>query len=159
MKRKIVNIINFIRGVEPRDPELDLLEPVVNQIRILKEYGLSGTFLIQYDAMQKEEFTKLLRKEMSQKIEVGAWLEIVQPLAEKAGLPWRGREGFAWDWHGQVGFSVGYTPKERERLADVFMEDFKTTFGEYPSSVGSWLIDAHTLSYLSDTYGIAASCN
>ncbi len=47
MKRKIVNIINFIRGVEPRDPELDLLEPVVNQIRLLKEYGLSGTFLIQ----------------------------------------------------------------------------------------------------------------
>jgi hypothetical protein len=109
--------------------------------------------------MQKEEFTNLLRKEMSQKIEIGAWLEIVQPLAEKAGLSWRGREGFAWDWHGQVGFSVGYTPKERERLADVFMEDFKTTFGEYPSSVGSWLIDAHTLSYLSDTYGIVASCN
>lgn len=159
MKRKIVNIINFIRGVEPRDPELDLLEPVVNQIRLLKEYGLSGTFLIQYDAMQKEEFTNLLRKEMSLKIEIGAWLEIVQPLAEKAGLPWRGREGFTWDWHGQVGFSVGYTPREREMLADVFMEDFKTTFGEYPSSVGSWLIDAHTLSYLTDKYGIVASCN
>lgn len=159
MKRKIVNIINFIRGVEPRDPHLDLLEPVVHQIRLLKEYDLCGTFLIQYDAMMKEEFTDLLKNERNPKIEIGAWLEIVQPLAEKAGLPWRGREGFAWDWHGQVGFSVGYTPKEREMLTDVFMEDFKTAFGEYPSSVGSWLIDAHTLSYLSDTYGIVASCN
>lgn len=159
VKRNIVNIINFIRGVDPRNPDINLLEPVENQIRLLKEYKLSGTFLIQYDAMLKEEFANLLKDEINENIEVGAWLEIVQPLVEKAGLHWRGREGFSWDWHGHVGFSVGYTTKEREKLVDVFMEDFKGIFGGYPSSVGSWLIDAHTLSYIWEKYGIVASCN
>lgn len=89
--------------------------------------------------------------------EIGAWFEVVQPQAEEAGIPWRGR--YPWDWHGHVGFSVGYTPTEREALADVFMENFKAIFGQYPRTVGSWYIDAHLLGYLSDRYGIVASCN
>lgn len=159
MKPQIVNIINFIRGVEPRVPGLDLLEPVVNQIRLLKEYKMPGTFLIQYDAMIQNKFSDLLKREYDGTYEIGAWLEIVQPLVEKSGLKWRGRPGFPWDWHADTGFSIGYTPEEREKLVDVFMEDFKLIFGQYPQSVGSWLIDAHTLAYLADKYGIVASCN
>lgn len=158
MKPQIVNIINFIRGVEPRNEELNLFEPVANQVRLLKKYDLPGTFLIQYDAMLMEEYVNLLKYEMDEKCEIGGWLEIVQPLVEKAGLKWRGRPGFSWDWHANTGFSVGYTPEEREKLIDVFMEDFKSIFGYYPRSVGSWLIDAHTLAYMSDKYGITASC-
>ena len=75
------------------------------------------------------------------------------------GLQGRGRPGYAWDWHANVGFSVGYLPAEREKLVDLFMEDFAGIFGQYPKSVGSWLIDAHTLAYLHDRYGIEASCN
>jgi hypothetical protein len=41
------------------------------------------------------------------KHEIGAWLEVVRPLVEKAGLAWRGRPGFDWDWHADVGFTVG----------------------------------------------------
>lgn len=159
MKPQIVNIINFIRGVEPRVPELDLLEPVEKQIKLLKEYRLPGTFLIQYDAMLQEKFSRLLISELDDNFEIGGWLEIVQPLVEKAGLEWRGRPGFPWDWHANTGFSIGYTPEEREKLADVFMEDFKSIFGYYPASVGSWLTDAHTLAYLERKYGIKASCN
>ncbi len=159
MKPQIVNIINFIRGVEPRDPELDLLEPVERQLELLEKYNFTGTFLIQYDAMIKPEFTELLKRPAGLKHEIGAWFEVVRPLAEKAGLGWRGRPGFDWDWHAHVGFTVGYTPEERERLCDVFMEDFKDIFGFYPKSVGSWIIDAHTLAYLERKYGIVASCN
>ena len=36
--------------------------------------------------------------------------------------PWRGR--FPWDWHADVGFATGYTPEEREKLVDVYMNDF-----------------------------------
>jgi hypothetical protein len=39
------------------------------------------------------------------------------------------------------------------------MADFKKIFGSYPKSVGSWFIDAHTLKYMHDKYGIVASCN
>ncbi len=39
------------------------------------------------------------------------------------------------------------------------MADFKKIFGAYPKSVGSWFIDAHTLKYMHERYGIVASCN
>jgi hypothetical protein len=159
MKPQIVNIINFIRGVEPRDPETNLPEPVEKQLELLEEYGFQGTFLIQYDAMMNPSFTEVLKRPSNMKHEIGAWLEVVRPLVEKAGLAWRGRPGFDWDWHADVGFTVGYTPDEREKLCDVFMEDFRDTFGFYPKSVGSWIIDAHTLAYLEHKYSITASCN
>jgi hypothetical protein len=66
---------------------------------------------------------------------------------------------YPWDWHANVGFSVGYTPEEREKLVDVYMKDFKNIYGYYPKSVGSWYIDAHTLKYMYKKYGIVASCN
>lgn len=39
------------------------------------------------------------------------------------------------------------------------MEKFKEIFGNYPKSIGSWYIDAHTLNYMYEKYGIIASCN
>ena len=54
---------------------------------------------------------------------------------------------------------VAYTPEEREKLVDVYMEKFKSIFGEYPKSVGCWFIDAHSLAYMYDKYNIVASCN
>ena len=110
MKPQIVNIINFIRGIEPRNPGLNLLEPVERQLELLEKYSFQGTFLIQYDAMINPAFIKLLKKPSALKHEIGAWLEIVRPMVEKAGHVWQGRPGFDWDWHADVGFSVGYTP-------------------------------------------------
>jgi hypothetical protein len=155
----IVNIINFIRAVEPRDPSLDLLAPVLNQLRLLREHGLPGTFLLQYDSLIEPRFLEPLKEAAGEEIELGLWLETMQPLVEKAGLPWRGRPGFSWDWHANVGFSVGYTPREREALVDVCMRDFRERLGRYPDSVGSWIIDAHTLAYCADRYGVSGSCN
>ena len=155
---KIINIINFVRMEEPRCPTRDLFEPVVKQVELLKKHNLPATFLLQYDALINGPYVELLRNNLDFSCyEVGAWLEIVQPLVEKAGIKWRGR--YSWDWHAHVGFSIGYTPQERERIVDVFMEDFRLKFGNYPESVGSWFIDAYTLGYLSDRYGIVASCN
>ena len=155
--RRIVNIINFVRGCEPRQPAPDLLEPVQRQVKLLKQHDLPATFLLQYDALQQSRFTDLLQRELDDRYELGVWLEIVEPLVEAAGIPWRGR--FPWDWHAHVGFSVGYTPTERERLIDALMHSFKQKFGTYPASMGSWFIDAHTLAYAADRYGLVASCN
>ena len=152
---RIVNIVNFIRGIEPREP-VDLYEPVVQQIRLAHESGLPTTFLIQYDALIQDRFVQLLKKELTDRDEIGAWLEVVQPQVEAAGLKWRGR--YPWDWHTDVGFTIGYTPSEREKLMDEYMRAFEKAFGRRPKSVGCWLIDAPTLAYLSDRYGITAAC-
>lgn len=158
-KPNIINIINFIRGVEPRDDKLDLFEPINEQLKQILTYKLPATFLLQYDAMLQKQYINLLKPVIGEQIEVGLWLEIVKPLTKKAEIPWRGRDGFSWDWHSNVGFSVGYTVDERKKLIDIAMADFKEIFGFYPKSVGSWMIDIQTLTYLKEKYNIKASCN
>ncbi len=159
-KPKIVNIINFIRLLEPRSEEITedvLFQTVVKQLELMKENNLRGTFLLQYDALMDSRYQELLKSLPKSSFEIGAWWEIPQPLVENAGMKWRGR--YPWDWHADVGFATGYTPAEREKLVDVYMADFKKIYGYYPKSVGSWFIDAHSLKYMSDKYGIVASCN
>lgn len=157
---KIVNIINFIRLLEPRDKSITedvLYQTVVKQVEMMKEYNLGGTFLLQYDALLDSRYQNLLKNLPENSFEIGAWWEIPQALVENAGMKWRGR--FPWDWHANVGFSTGYLPEEREKLVDVYMNDFKKIFGYYPKSVASWFIDAHTLNYLYEKYHIVASAN
>ncbi len=154
----IVNIVNFIRAVEPRPGrKIDPFEPVERQMALALRYDLPATWLLQYDALVKGPFVEFLKKEMPESHELGIWFEVVEEMAGAAGIPWRGR--WSWDWHTDVGFSVGYTPKERERLADVFIAKFVETFGFKPVSMGSWLFDAHLLRYLHEKHGIAYACN
>ncbi len=153
-----VNIVNFIRALEPRYHEQrDLFEPVREQMALAKEFNLPTTWLLQYDALTTGPFVDFLKNEMPESHEIGIWFEVVQPNVEAAGIPWRGR--WAWDWHTDVGFSVGYSPEERERIADVFVERFRETFGRRPASMGSWLFDAHLLAYLYRRYRLEAACN
>ena len=152
----IVNIVNFIRGVEPRT-EVDLVEPVIRQLELAREYRLPTTWLIQYDALLRPEITDLLKKEMGPDDEIGAWIEVVQPQVESAGIKWRGR--FPWDWHVNVGFTHGYPVDQRKKLMDVYMAKFQEIFGKHPKSAGCWIIDAPTLNYLHDKYGIETACN
>ena len=155
-KPQIVNIINFIRGCEPREP-VDLVRPVREQILLMKEHGLRGTFLIQYDALTDPAFTDMLKELDPGQFELGIWFEVVQPLAEQVGIPWRGR--FPWDWHVHCGFSMGYPPEQRERLVDEAYRLFREIFGEYPRVFGSWFFDTHTARYVADRYGADAFCN
>ena len=157
---RIVNFVNFIRDIEPRDANITplvLYETVKSEADAIHRYGFKGTWLLQYDALIDSRYQAMMKEEMAHGCEVGGWWEITQPHVEAAGYKWRGR--YPWDWHADKGFSVGYTPEERERLVDVFMEKFRQIFGEYPHSIGSWFIDAHTLIYMREKYGIEASCN
>ena len=155
-KRQIVNIVNFIRAVEPRCP-IDLIEPVREQIALMKKHHLRGTFLLQYDAMLVPEIVSMLLELDSEQFEFGVWHEIVQPEVESVGIPWTGR--YPWDWHAHCGFSVGYTKEQREKLCDALFEKFREIFGAYPRVFGSWFFDSHTVRYLCDTYGLDALCN
>jgi len=157
---RILNIINFIRQSEPREAWITedvLFETTRSEVQLLAKYKLKGTWLLQYDALINPRYQKLLKEDIGADSEVGAWWEITQPHVEAAGLKWRGR--YSWDWHANVGFSTGYNPQEREKLVDVYMEKFKSIFGKYPTSVGSWFIDSHSLAYMYDKYHIVASSN
>ena len=154
--RQIVNIVNFIRGVEPRGP-VDLVRPVREQIALMRRYSLRGTFLLQYDALIDPVYTDMLKNPDPAQFETGVWFEIVQPQCEAAGIPWTGR--FPWDWHAHCGFSVGYTKAQREKLADVLFERYRAVFGKYPRVFGSWFFDSHTARYVCEKYGLDAMCN
>jgi len=155
-KRKIVNIVNFIRGIEPRNNR-DLFEPVREQVALMNALGLRGTFLLQYDALMRSDFVELLLSLNKEQFEFGLWYEIVEPQVNSCGIEWRGR--FPWDWHTHCGFPVGYTLSEREALADSAFEKFKEVFGYYPRVFGSWFFDTHTIRYLDEKYGLDAICN
>ena len=155
-KRQIINIVNFIRDVEPRGP-VNLVEPVREQIALMKKHGLKGTFLLQYDALIDPVYTNLLKSQDPSQFEFGVWFEIVEPLCKAVNIPWTGR--FPWDWHVHCGFSVGYTKEQREALADELFEKFRYIFGYYPRVFGSWLFDSHTARYISDKYGLDAMLN
>ena len=156
---RIINIINFIRQTDYRveDADRKLYETVCRQVELVNRYNLPATFLLEYDALINPLYQNLLKTKLKEGSEIGAWWELTQPQIEAAGLKWRGE--YSWVSHANIAFSTGYTKEERERLVDVYMQKFKEIFGYYPKSVGSWFIDAHTLAYMHDKYGIEASCN
>jgi hypothetical protein len=156
---RIVNIYNFVRNSDYRLPRSEdvLYEATRQEIQLIKQAKLPATWALQYDALINPRYQKLFKEQLGTNDEITAWWEIPRPLAEKAGLKWRGRH--EWDPAADVGFAPGYTPEERRKLVDVYMADFRAVFGYCPRTVGSWFIDEVTLAYLAERYGIVASCN
>ena len=155
--KNIVNIINFVRACEPRSADDSFLfETTKEELKLCRQYNFPSTLLLQYDALIKDKYVSLAR-DYSDITEIGLWLEVVEPLCDAAGIPWRGR--FPWDWHCNVGFLVGYEKEEREKLINEAFNRFRNIFGYYPASCGSWHIDAYSLNYMYEKYGITASCN
>jgi len=122
---RIVNLYNFVRNSDYRVPNSEevLFETTRQQIQLIKKAGLSATWALQYDALINPRYQKLFKEQLGPRDEIAAWWEIPRPLAEKAGLKWRGRQ--EWDSAANVGFSPGYNPEERRKLVDVCMADFK----------------------------------
>lgn len=95
MKRNIVNIVHFIRWTDARCPELDLFEPMAEQIRLAKKYHFKADFLLQYDTLLDSKYTDYLKKEQDGSLEIGGWFEIVAQQTKDAGIVWRGRPGYS----------------------------------------------------------------
>lgn len=150
----IVNIYNFIRKTVYPSGEFveDDFQTVVQEIELIKQYGFPATYALKHDALMDERFTNLIKSSVDEYDEVGAWWEITEELARKAGVKWKGKTPI--DDHVHIGYSLGYSPEDRIKMADVYMEDFKNIFGHYPKTVGSWVIDIRTLSYLKEKYGV-----
>lgn len=154
--KNIMNIVNFARGCEPRKNDDSYLIPTLEtELEYSEKYGFPTTVLLQYDALIKEEYRALVEK-YSDIVEIGLWIEIVEPLVVGSGYEWRGR--FPWDWFNDVGFTVGYTREERKVLLDTAFEEFRKHYGRYPEVAGSWHIDAFSLEYIQKKYGLKAFC-
>ena len=154
----VMNVVNFVRGCEPRYPDIDLVEPLREEIRLNTAHRLPNTILLQYDAMLREDIMAAANSAEPERTEYGVWLEWCRQLIEKCGMKWRGRPGWDWEWFVNPGLPMGYAPAEREKLCDEVFRLFRERFGAYPKSVGGWLLDAHTMAYLTEKYGVDAFC-
>lgn len=157
-RKKVVNIVNFIRGEDPRVEQQVLYDTFKNQVELCKKYPMPYTFLMQYDAMVRPEYAKLLIENDDPNMEIGIWIEMAQEQVERVGIQWNGRPGFKWDWHVNPDMLMAYTLPQRELLIDEFMNRFKEIFGYFPKSAGSWLIDTHSIIYLKEKYGVESIC-
>ena len=155
--RVVMNLVNFVRGCEPRRP-MDLVTPVAEQIRCNRRYGMPSTILMQYDAMLRDDIMAAAATADRSNTEFGVWIEIVKPLCEAVGIAWRGRKDWAWDWWVCPGFLEAYTQEQRAKLIDELFRLFKEKFGATPKSVGSWVMDAWSIAYMKEKYGIVAVC-
>ena len=158
MKKRVMNLVNFVRGCEPRDPQLDLYLPIKEEIAINKQYGFDHTVLLQYDALIREDMVTLMKQEADEHMELGLWFEMCRDMTEAVGIPWRGRPGYDWDWYVNPGFLPAYTLDQREALIDEAFRLFKEIFGFYPKVAGSWLLDSHSVAYMSEKYDLDAIC-
>lgn len=152
---RCINVVNFIREIEPRFA-MDMMLPVREQMALILKHRLPATWLLQFDALVAGPFVGFLKEHMADNHEVGFWFEMNQRLCKAAGVAWRGRADYEWDPDPTVAFTIGYTQDERVQLADCAMRQFKSTWGRYPRSVASWNLDAFVLQHLTTYYGIEA---
>lgn len=155
---RAINIMNFIRAEEPRQ-STNLIQPVREQMALIKAHKFPATWLLQYDALVEGPYVEFLKAEMPPDHETGIWFEMNRKICDDAGIAWRGNPRWEWDYHVPVAYAIGYTPEERRKLADTAMGTFKRIFGRDAKTVASWNMDAISAEHLSDHYGIDAFGN
>lgn len=153
-KQGLVNIYHFVRKSTYNDgvftqEDFDTLK---NEMDILKQHQLPATYALKHDAVVDEQYTTLIKSMIDSRDEVGAWWEITQEMADKAGVVWKGCDVI--DLHVKAGYSLAYLPEERKKLLDVYMADFKEVYGYYPKTIGSWVMDIVSFEYAKEKYGV-----
>ncbi len=152
---KISAVMNFVRQKDQRYEDSSFMyDKTREELMLVNELNIKNTFLLQYDTICDQKYVDMFKNETTPKTELGLWYEIVRPLSETCGIPYNSANGWDWDYHIIPGFSLAYTPAEREKLIDEAMRKFREVFGYYPKTVASWLIDTHTVNYLTEHYDI-----
>ena len=157
MGKKYNSAVCFIRKYylpgENNEPIIIDKENLTNQIAGFNEKSIKATYLLQYDALVDGFYSETVRKEEKEhNAEIGIWLEIVRNLAEDSNVKFLGREHHIWDPFANAGFSCAYNENDRKRLVDCIMNKFKSVYGCYPKTIGSWIIDSQTMKYISEKY-------
>ena len=160
-KTSIVNIYNFIRKSHQDPSEFipDDFETIRNQLILMKQYGLPGTYALKHDALIDPTYQALLLDYLDENDEVSAWWEISSELCRRAGITFRdSRQEEEYDDRVDSAYSLGYPPEDRKKLVDAYMADFYSVFGKYPKTIGSWVLDNVTIGYAAEKYGLVGAC-
>jgi len=147
---RFINIVNPVRISNYTN---NIEESIVTQYEVMKTYGLSGTWLLTDDVINSSGAFNALKK-FSSNQELGIFLEVTPSFSKRAGVNYNKSD--SW-FRAKSLLLVGYSQAERIKLIDTVFEDFKGKFGYYPTSVGAWWIDSHSLSYIKSKYNITAN--
>lgn len=129
------------------------VESVRTQYSIVAQHDLSATWLLTYDAISHDGVFSVMRG-MDKIQEFGILLEVTPEFAKASGVSYH--ETGSWHHSNSVLLS-GYTQEERVQLINTVFEKFRSRFGYYPTSVGSWWTDSFSQSYMQEKYGITAN--
>lgn len=152
-ENSFTSIVNPIRGSDFWDLKNQTVEEgFLGESAILDKYQAPATWLLRFDVFDNQKIIDNLK---SRKLdELGLFLEITPTWTKAAGINYRPSNS----WHNAgSAFLSGYELLEREKLIDTAFEKFKQVFGSYPKTVGAWWIDAISISYMSEKYGIDSS--
>lgn len=128
-------------------------ESLKSEYAVVRKRNLASTWLFTYDALSNNDITKIA-KNMDENQEFGIFLEVTANFAKDGKVDYHDT-GF-WQ-HANSVFLSGYELVDRKKLIDTVFEKFKSIFGYYPKSVGSWWTDSFSLSYMRDKYGVIAN--
>lgn len=153
-EKAFINLVNPVRGrdfwgLEKQDP----LTAVKDQLKIIQDNHLPATWLLRPDTFGDEpikDFFKNVPKDQ----ELGLFLEVTPSWASKAEVDYH--QEALWHYANAV-FLSGYTLEERTKLINTAFEKFKEVFGDYPQSVGAWHLDAYSLAFMEEKYGVKAA--
>lgn len=147
---QFINIVNPVRiSTYTNDP----IASINAEYGVIKERNLPATWLLTYDVIAKDGLVPVI-KGMDENQELGIFFEVTPLFAEKAGVTYNKTDS----WHRANSlFLSGYPQKDRIKLIDEVFNEFKESFGFYPTSVGSWWNDSFSLEYMQKKYGITAN--
>lgn len=151
-KRNAV-LVNPVRGNDFWEHNFPLLETPKKQYEAIKKNSFSSSWLIRYDALVNKEVQDFL-KGMDSSQDIGIFFEITPTLTRDAEVNYNQSS----NWHqAKSVLLTGYDPGDRLKLIDTALKKYNGIFGKNPKSVGAWWIDAFSLGYLKDKYGVEAS--
>ncbi len=140
-----VSIVNPVR-IAPYTKNVE--NNIKAQYSILNRLSLSGTWLVTYDVLLSKSAVLELKK-ISKNQELGIFLEITPKLAADANINYHNLG--SWHFSNSI-FLSGYSQKDRQEYVDLIFKEFKSKFGYYPKSIGSWWTDSFSLAYIKQKY-------
>lgn len=146
-------LVNPIRGNDFWNHNYSLTETPKKQYEIIKKNNFPATWLIRYDGLVNPEIQEFL-KTLDPTQDIGIFFEITPTFANAAGVKYND----TGNWHfAKSVLLTGYSPEDRKKLIKTAFDKFEEVTGYDAKSVGAWWIDAASLSYMKEEYGIEAN--
>lgn len=150
---KQVVLVNPIRGDDFWENDFDLLDVPKKQYELIQKYKLEASWLVRYDGLENPEVVNFL-KSLNSSQDIGLFFEVTPALTDLAGVKYN--QSLNWHYAKSV-LLTGYKTQDRRAMIDTAFKKYQQIFGKNPKSVGAWWIDANSLNYMREKYGVEAN--